>query len=155
MSPFVLIKLPSGLHTLIDAVDLERVQSRYWNTSAGNCRSHRRNVYAVGRCDGAVIGLHRWLMDPPFFLQVDHINGDGLDNRRSVNLRLVTRSQNIKDRILGDSPLALGWIPRGVPVVTLRHADRARGPNRRRPARVTVPATAEAAQQFHETGLWP
>ncbi|WP_397402060.1 HNH endonuclease [Phenylobacterium sp.] len=132
MSPFVLIRLPSGLHTLIDAVDLERVQALYWNSVRGTCRHHRINHYVQGRVDGASIQLHRWLMAPvPADMHVDHINGDGLDNRRSVNLREVTRSENMKNRIYRDSPLSLGWTPRSVPIVPLRLAHRAKGPQRR------------------------
>jgi hypothetical protein len=134
MSPFVLIRLPSGLHTLIDAVDLERVQAYYWNSSRATCRHHRVNHYAQGRIDGVSIQLHRWLMNSPPDLQVDHVNGDGLDNRRSVNLRAVTRSENVKNRIYRDSPLSLGWTPRSVPIVPLRLAHRAKGPQARRPA---------------------
>ena len=37
--------------------------------------------------------LHRWLLDAPRNKQVDHINGDPRDNRRS-NLRLATNRQN-------------------------------------------------------------
>lgn len=37
--------------------------------------------------------LHRWLLDAPANMQVDHINGNGLDNRR-CNLRLVCQSDN-------------------------------------------------------------
>jgi len=37
--------------------------------------------------------MHRFLMQPPPGMQIDHINGDGLDNRR-CNLRLATNTQN-------------------------------------------------------------
>lgn len=49
--------------------------------------------YAVAHFRGKSISLHRYLLDPPPGLQVDHINGDGLDNRL-CNLRLCTCSQN-------------------------------------------------------------
>lgn len=41
--------------------------------------------------------LHRWLLGAPKHLEVDHINHDPLDNRRS-NLRLCTRQQNSENR---------------------------------------------------------
>lgn len=42
-------------------------------------------------------GLGRIIMEPPEGMQVDHINRNGLDNRRE-NLRIVTRQQNLLNR---------------------------------------------------------
>ena len=41
--------------------------------------------------------MHKMIMQPPKGYQVDHINGDRFDNRRS-NLRLCTVSQNCANR---------------------------------------------------------
>lgn len=46
---------------------------------------------------GKKIYLHRYLLKAPKNKEVDHINGDTLDNR-IFNLRLVTRSQNNMNR---------------------------------------------------------
>lgn len=43
--------------------------------------------------------IHRWIMDAPKGLQVDHVNKNRLDNRRS-NLRLVTHKENCNNRDL-------------------------------------------------------
>lgn len=42
------------------------------------------------------ISLHRFIMNAPDGMEVDHINGNGLDNRRE-NLRICTRSENAKN----------------------------------------------------------
>lgn len=41
--------------------------------------------------------MHRVILQAQSGQEVDHINGDKLDNRRS-NLRFVTRSQNLQNR---------------------------------------------------------
>jgi hypothetical protein len=43
------------------------------------------------------INVHRWIMNAPTGLVVDHINNDRADNRKS-NLRLVSKKQNSQNR---------------------------------------------------------
>ena len=47
------------------------------------------------------VHLARLLMQPPEGLQVDHINGDTLDNRR-MNLRICTPAENRRNSVRGD-----------------------------------------------------
>lgn len=43
------------------------------------------------------ISMHRVIMNTPKGMETDHINGNGLDNRRE-NLRIVTRRENQQNR---------------------------------------------------------
>lgn len=104
MSSNVIVIPLSGLGgeyvTLIDAQDEAKVRKYNWRASKRKSGS-KTIVYAIrsaGRNDvghkhGATIYLHRYLMDAPASLMVDHKNRQTLDNTRS-NLRLATRSQN-------------------------------------------------------------
>jgi len=96
-----MIQIPVGTFVaLIDDEDEALVRTRAWQPSV---REHGR-VYAVSkeRVDGRrrSILMHRVVMQAPTGRQVDHINHDCLDNRRS-NLRVVTGSQNQWNRLSG------------------------------------------------------
>lgn len=43
------------------------------------------------------VHLHRAILNAPDVRQVDHVNGDGLDNRRA-NLRLASHAQNMHNQ---------------------------------------------------------
>jgi hypothetical protein len=49
--------------------------------------------YAMAKIAGRTVYMHRLILNAPKGRQVDHRNGDGLDNRRA-NLRLATSQQN-------------------------------------------------------------
>lgn len=88
--------LTMGYEAIIDVEDVPLVAGYNW------CAVVRpRSVYAAStlRRDGKqrIILMHRAIMGGPDGIEVDHINGDGLDNRKrdkTNNLRLATKSQN-------------------------------------------------------------
>ena len=79
----------SGKKVLVDDEDLELIKPFSWFANAKNYvqGTKYRGVKKVRHY------LHRLIMNPPAHLQIDHINKDRLDNRRS-NLRIVTRQEN-------------------------------------------------------------
>lgn len=52
---------------------------------------------ATSKVSGGTLFMHRLLLDAPPDKQVDHINGDKLDNRL-CNLRLATNSENCRTK---------------------------------------------------------
>lgn len=86
------LKLPSGHVALVDDDDIEAV------IAGGPWHAHRdRNTfYARHRLeDGTDVKLHKFLTG---YSMTDHINGNGLDNRRA-NLRPADPSLNQANRI--------------------------------------------------------
>lgn len=83
------VPLGRGLTALIDTADRALVEHWRWTSSMVG-----RRIYAVHRAGAASVPMHRVLMGAPDELDVDHIDGNGLNNCRS-NLRLATRSENM------------------------------------------------------------
>ena len=88
------IDLTKGKKTKIDKDDLARFQIHIWHTT-----EHRANVFYSGCViDNRLVRLHNYIMNhTPTEITVDHINGDGLDNRKS-NLRLATKTEQALNR---------------------------------------------------------
>lgn len=79
------ITLNKNLFAIIDTEDIERVEEFQWHSIRTGS-----DVYAKSS-NG--IYMHRFILSAPNHLLVDHINFNGLDNRK-VNLRLCTKRQN-------------------------------------------------------------
>lgn len=101
----VYIEAPHSRNTskiiLIDEEDLERadIALGHWRVLESDSHTYYAKTYIKDR----LALLHRFLLNPPTELVVDHINRNPLDNRR-CNLRICTRAQNSENR----SPLPSG-----------------------------------------------
>ena len=86
-----MIPLTKGYVTIVDVSDYDWLMQWKWQISPGN----RDYLYAARaikipktrRCRSE--RMHRLILNAPDKVFVDHINGDGLDNRR-CNLRLCS-----------------------------------------------------------------
>lgn len=76
---------------LVDQADVALVKQFSWGL--WKIRNRR---YAYARAGGRAILMHRLITDAPKGMHVDHINGDGTDNRRS-NLRICTTKENVRN----------------------------------------------------------
>ena len=82
------IPLTQGKFAIVDSADYYRLVKFNWHAAPGI-----RTFYANKKMAQTNINMHRFIMDAPRHLVVDHIDHDGLNNRRS-NLRLCTNAQN-------------------------------------------------------------
>lgn len=88
------IPLTQGKVALMDDTDYPLISQYKW------CASRSRGVYyairkytKAGDTFQSTVSMHRLIMELNMGEECDHINNNGLDNRRS-NLRIVTNSQN-------------------------------------------------------------
>jgi hypothetical protein len=91
----VRLALSRGYWSWIDEADYPRLSRFNWHINdKKNGPSCKSGLYAQTSVAGyGKLSLHTLIMDTPPGMVVDHINGDGLDNRRD-NLRIVTPEQN-------------------------------------------------------------
>jgi HNH endonuclease len=106
------IELTRGEWALIDAADLPLVAQYSWHATP---RQTGEGYYAATHVNGTTLYMHRLLAAPPAGKEVDHRNGQTLDNRRQ-NLRYGTRLQNMQNRQRANRNSATGI--RGVYVQT-------------------------------------
>jgi HNH endonuclease len=86
--PCGFIPLSDGTCAIVDASDVPLVDQDIWHVTLGYAARNSSWHYP-----GRPRRMHRVIMGDPAGLDVDHVNGNRLDNRRS-NLRLVTHTEN-------------------------------------------------------------
>lgn len=94
------IVLTRGYVALVDDEDLDRINQYKWYASQGG---GGRKFYAVQATSKRRLRMHRLVLNAPDGMEVDHINGDTLDNRKE-NLRLCNRHQNARNTRRSDMP---------------------------------------------------
>ena len=83
------IPLSQGKFAAVDDADYDWLAKHKW--------SYDPKGYAMRRSANVTIFMHRVVLNASGPVVVDHVNGDGLDNRRE-NLRIVTTAQNNYNR---------------------------------------------------------
>jgi len=86
------IPLTKGLKAIVDDEDYEFLSKFKWHV----CGRIYGNHYAARRSkkdNRPYVWMHRVIMNPPDDMQVDHIDGNGLNNTKE-NLRICTEKQN-------------------------------------------------------------
>lgn len=90
------IELTKGFIALVDDEDFEAINAMFWHV-----QPKAKTYYAIGAtiANGkrTTRRMHRVIMKAKAEEQVDHINGNGLDNRK-CNLRIVDASANAQNR---------------------------------------------------------
>jgi len=86
------IKLAKGKFALVDDEDYDWLNQWKWYA---NKIGHTYYVYHAQRIGKKILkyAIHRIIMRPPFNMQVDHIDHNGLNNQKS-NLRICNSAQN-------------------------------------------------------------
>lgn len=90
------IELTRGLYALIDDEDFEYLSKWKWHASKTKPERTFYAVRSLPRTKDAprkTVFMHREIVKPKKGMVVDHVNGNGLDNRKK-NLRELTQSLN-------------------------------------------------------------
>jgi hypothetical protein len=108
------IPLTRGKYAIVDAEDYPDLAKYKWHAQI---RKDGGMCYAVRTSGRKTVMMHRQIMKPPKGMVVDHINHNGVNNRRG-NLRVCTQAQNTrnkrrfsagKSRYHGVSPVGDKW----------------------------------------------
>lgn len=92
------IELTRGLVALVDDDDYEYLSQYKWYASKARYTFYPARNVLLENGKRTVIRMHRDIINSDLHQNIDHINGDGLDNRR-CNLRIASTMSNQHNRI--------------------------------------------------------
>lgn len=87
----------NGHKVLFDDEDVMLLFNQRWRVSKGSSGIFYVYGHNRGMCRSGTVSMHQIILPPKPGFMTDHINGNGLDNRR-CNLRYATRPQNSYNR---------------------------------------------------------
>lgn len=90
------IELTRGMVAVVDDDDFDRLAQYNWRYSGRKRGGHAARVVYINGKQASIL-MHREIMNPPSDLEIDHINGNGIDNRKQ-NLRVATHAQNLRNQ---------------------------------------------------------
>ena len=95
------ISLTKNKIAIVDTDDYDTLNSFNWYTHEKGKTFYPRREWQLKVVDGKRVRkrllMHNALLKCPLNKEIDHINGDGFDNRKS-NLRIVSHRQNMQNR---------------------------------------------------------
>lgn len=91
------IPLTRGKVALVSDEDYERVAEKKWTAARNKYTWYAMHYYRDHGGKVRAIYMHRFILNAPPTIRVDHRNRNGLDNRR-CNIRLATAIQNGHNR---------------------------------------------------------
>lgn len=149
-APTGAVFLGNGLVAYIDPEDVALVSGRFWHAIKSR-RSHYARCSAPKGTPKTL--MHVLIMGTRDGFQIDHKNGNGLDNRRE-NLRWATSAQNMQNaRIRPNKQSGLRGVRRGTRAQKWSAAIRANGTRHHLGSFVTSEEAArvydEAAKRLH------
>lgn len=92
MTDYIIVPLTRGEFSIIDHEDIDVANGYNWYAHKSKDTSYAARAHCI---NGKIrnLFLHTAIMNTPDGLQVDHLDGNGLNNCR-INLRFVNHSEN-------------------------------------------------------------